>query len=371
MRKWLALGLIGLALVASGWGIQTGRIDVGAIRAMLPAAKTGATAKTSTAPPSKVTVEVVAVKLGPISTRVSALGTLQASQSVIVQPEIAGKITKVGFREGDRVKAGTVLIELDRSILSAEAEQAKTTLELAEANFNRAEALAKQGTGTLRSRDESVAAFHNARASVELARARLQKASIIAPFDGVIGLSDVTVGRFLSPGDRIVNLEAIDPLKVDFRVPELFLGALRVGQPVAITVDAFPDRQFNGEVYAIDPLVDVEGRAVRLRARVSNADGVLRPGLFARVQLTVDQRASAMLVPEAAMVPQGQERFVYRVAEGKVKFTKVTIGERNAGLVEIKDGLSPGDQIVTAGQLKLFDGARVDIRAAATAASRD
>ena len=121
-----------------------------------------------------------------------------------------------------------MLVELDRSILAAETEQAKTMLELAEANHKRSETLARQGTGTMRSLDESIAALQNARASVELARARLQKASIAAPFDGAIGLSDLAVGRFMSPGDRIVNIEAIDPLKVDFRVPELFLGALRI-----------------------------------------------------------------------------------------------------------------------------------------------
>jgi membrane fusion protein, multidrug efflux system len=371
MRKWLALGLVALALAAGGWGVQSGRIDVEAARRMI-AGGAGAKANVQVATPAKpIAVEVAEVKLGPISTRVSALGTLQASQSVTIQPEIAGKVVKVGFREGDRVKAGTVLVELDRSILAAETEQAKTTLELAEANHKRSETLARQGTGTMRSLDESIAALQNARASVELARARLQKVSIAAPFDGVIGLSDVAIGRFMSPGDRIVNLEAIDPLKVDFRVPELFLGALRIGQPVAIAVDAFPDREFRGEVYAIDPLVDVEGRAVRLRARVGNANGMLRPGLFARVELTVDQRQSAMLLPEATLVPQGQDRFVYLVDDGKVTYTKVEIGERRAGQVEIKRGVKPGDQVVTAGQIKLFNGAAVTIRPAAAAASRD
>ena len=372
MRKWLVIGLAALALAAAGIGIQTGRVNLDFGRGLLETkGGTGAKANVPTGPAKPVAVEVAPVKLGPISTRVSALGTLQASQSVTIQPEIAGKLVKVGFREGDRVKAGAVLVELDRSILAAEAEQAKTMLELAEANHKRAETLAKQGTGTMRSLDESVAALQNARASVELARARLQKATITAPFEGVIGLSDVAVGRFMSPGDRIVNLEAIDPLKVDFRVPELFLSALRVGQPVAITVDAFPDREFRGEVYAIDPLVDIEGRAVRLRARVGNASGILRPGLFARVQLTVDQRQNAMLLPEAALVPQGQDRFVYLVTDGTVTFTKVGVGERRAGEVEITDGLKPGDAVVTAGQLKLFDGAAVTVRAAAAAASRD
>jgi membrane fusion protein (multidrug efflux system) len=373
MRKWLVLGLLALACAAGGWGIQTGRIDLDRVAELLPQ-KGGASAKPTVGESEavkRVSVEAAEVKLGAISTTVSALGTLQASQSVTIQPEIAGKVARVGFREGDRVKAGDVLIELDQSILGAELDQAKTMLELADVNYRRADTLAKQGIGTARLRDEGSATFQNARTAVELAKARLQKTVIAAPFAGVIGLSDVTVGRFLNVGDRIVNLEAIDPLKVDFRVPELLLGSVRVGQPVSIAVDAFPEKPFVGEVYAIDPLVDVEGRAVRLRARVANPDGALRPGLFARVRLTIDRRQNAMLVPESALVPQGQDRFVYLIEDDTVTFTKVATGERNAGEVEITSGLKPGDRIVSGGQLKLFDGAAVEIRPAAGKASRD
>lgn len=373
MRRWLVYGVLALALAATGWAIQSSGIDLNGLRDIV-ASKGSSLAKADVpraAAKKPVSVEVIEVKLGPISTRVSALGTLQASQSVTIQPEIPGKVTKMGFREGDRAKAGAVLIELDRSILTAEMEQAKTALELAEGNYHRAETLAKQGNATARARDEGSAAYHNARSALELARARLQKASITAPFDGVVGLSDVTVGRYLAVGDRVVNLEAIDPLKVDFRVPELFLGSVRVGQTVSISVDAFPGRQFRGEVYAIDPLVDVEGRAVRLRARVPNADGTLRPGLFARVQLTIDQRPSAMLVPESVLVPQGQDRFVYRVTDGTASFVKVEVGARTAGQVELTGGVQPGDSVVSAGQLKLFDGAAIVVRPAAANASRD
>jgi membrane fusion protein (multidrug efflux system) len=367
MRRRSFIALLILAAIAAAAWFWSDRIDMAALQELI-GRQSGATTQPANAVREMrdpVAVEVATVTVGPISTRVSALGTLQANQSVTIQPEIAGKVVKVGFREGDRVKSGSVLIELDRSILSAEAEQAKTSLDLAEVNYRRADVLAKQGIGTARSRDEATATYHNAQTSLELARARLQKTTIVAPFDGVVGLSDVTIGRYLAIGDRIVNLESIDPLKVDFRVPELFLSALRVGQPVAIAVDAFPDRDFRGEVYAIDPLVDVGGRAVRLRARVPNADGTLRPGLFARVRLTIDQRPSAMLIPESALVPQERDRFVYRVVENHVSFVKVKIGERRIGEVEILSGLKPGDMVVTAGQLKLYDGAAVDIRPSA------
>lgn len=372
MRKRSLVLLAILALAVGAGAVWSDRIDIAALRDLV-GRQSAATPPPANLPKKaeKIAVEVAPVKVAAVSTSVSALGTLQANQSVTIQPEIAGKVVKVGFKEGDGVKAGTILIELDRSILAAEAEQAKTTLELAEINYRRADVLAKQGIGTARSRDEAVAAYSNAQTALELARARLQKTTIVAPFDGVVGLSNITVGRYLAVGDRIVNLESIDPVKVDFRVPELFLPAVSVGQKVEVTVDAFPSRSFTGEVYAIDPLVDVEGRAVSLRARIPNPDGALRPGLFARVRLTIDQRPNAMLIPETALVPQGTDRYVYRVNDGAVTYVKVTTGERRAGEVEITDGLSPGDIVVTAGQLKLYDGAEVRIQPTAAAAARN
>ncbi len=369
MRKLVLLILLAAVAGAAAFGVQAGYVDIEAIRAAFASRKSEAPA--ARAPKTDpVAVEVATVTAGRMTTRITALGTLQADQSVVIQPEIAGKVVRVGFREGERVKAGTVLIELDRSILAAEQQQAKAALELAELNYRRADTLSKQGIGTTRSRDEAVSAYQTAVAENELTKARLQKTTITAPFDGMVGLSDVTVGRFLNVGDRIVNLEAIDPLKVDFRVPELFLPALRIGQAVSITIDAYPGRSFEGKVYAIDPLVDVNGRAVKLRARVGNTDGALKPGLFARVELTTDAREEATLVPEAALIPQGQDRFVYRVDGDKVSYVKVTLGERRAGVAEIRSGLKPGDRVVTAGQLKLFDGAPVDIRVAAEKATR-
>jgi membrane fusion protein (multidrug efflux system) len=364
MGKWLFLGLIVLAVGLGGWGLSTGRFTLDQLPAGLAGGLFGArTAATPTpsAPPPAVAVEVATVRAGRITSRVAAIGTLQADQSVVIQPEIPGKVTRVGFREGDRVAAGAVLVELDRSVLAAELEQARAARVLAEANYRRADSLARQGSGTARARDEAAAAFETTSAAVELMTARLAKATIAAPFGGVVGLSDVTVGRLLAVGERIVNLESIDPLKVDFRVAETFLGAVQVGQVIALTVDAYPGRTFEGRVYAIDPLVDVNGRAIRLRARLPNADLMLRPGIFARVQLVVDVRDNALLLPEAAIVPQGQDRFVFRVEAGRAKWVKVTLGERRTGEIEVREGLKAGDTVVTAGQLKLFDGASVEV----------
>jgi membrane fusion protein (multidrug efflux system) len=182
---------------------------------------------------------------------------------------------------------------------------------------------------------------------------------IKAPFDGVVGLRKVSVGDFVNVGQDMVNLEQIDPLKADFRVAELYLAAVRTGQRIELRVDAFPDETFTGAVYAIDPLIDESGRSIVLRARLPNQDGRLRPGLFARVTLVLNERDDAIQVPEQALVPQGQEQFVFRVVDGKAALTKVEVGIRREGMVEIVEGLGPEDEVVTAGQLKIRDGAPV------------
>ncbi|MGE0153567.1 MAG: efflux RND transporter periplasmic adaptor subunit [Reyranellaceae bacterium] len=308
-----------------------------------------------------ISVDVATVTTGPVATTVNSVGSLLADKSVTIQPEIAGIVAKVGFSEGSQVKADDLLIQLDNTILTAEVDRAEAALALALQNYGRAQTLAAQGSGTARARDEAAAALSTARAESQLARARLEKATIRAPFAGTVGLSSVTPGRFVAVGERIVNLESITPIKVDFRIPENFLPQLRIGQTIAVAVDAFPQAAFQGTVYAMDPLVDVNGRAVKLRARIPNDDATLKPGLFARVSLTLEQRPNAMLVPEAAIVPQGNNQYVYRVEGDKARYVKIRTGERRNAQVEVLEGLSVGDVIVVAGQVKLFDGAAVKV----------
>ena len=177
-----------------------------------------------------------------------------------------------------------------------------------------------------------------------------------APFDGILGLRSVSVGDYVNPGHRIVNIEDIDPIKVDFRMPENFAGLVGLDQKIVIDVDALPGRQFGGRVYAIDPLIDTNGRAVTLRATVANEARELRPGMFARVKLTVAQHDNALLVPETAIFSRGQDQFIYRVVDGKAVMAKVETGIRRDGKVEITDGISETDQIVFEGHIKLQDG---------------
>jgi len=306
-----------------------------------------------------VPVETAPVTVGPIERRLTAVGSLRSFESVVIRPEIAGRIAEFRFEEGERVEQGQPLVVLDDSVWRAVVEQVQAALELSQANYDRAVDLLERKVGTSKARDEAFSQMRVDQAELELAKARLDKSAITAPFDGVVGLRKVSVGDFVNMGDDIVNLEQIDPLKADFRVAESYLGAVRPGQRIELGVDAFPGQAFTGEVYAIDPLIDEAGRSILLRAKLPNPDHVLRPGLFARVTLVLNEREGAIQVPEQALVPQGQDQFVFKVEDGKAAFTKVTTGIRREGMVEIIEGLAPEDEVVTAGQLKIRDGAEV------------
>ncbi len=245
--------------------------------------------------------------------------------------------------------------------MRAEVEDAKARLTLAQSNYDRAQSLSKSGSGTERTLDEMTSALETAKAAVQLAETKLSKLSLTAPFPGRVGLRTMSVGAYATPGTPIVNLEKIDQLKLDFRVPETVLTQVSVDQDVELRVDALPGRTFPGKIYAIDPQVDVNGRSLRIRARVANPDLSLLPGLFARVIIKGLEERPVVRVAESAIVSRGQDKIVYSIVGGKAKENKVQLGRRRAGEVEILEGLEAGTQIITAGQTNLRDGAPVEI----------
>lgn len=312
-------------------------------------------------PPKGPPVEAARVATGQILREVTAVGTLMSNESVMIRPELAGRIVRLSFEEGQKVKKGQTLVKLDDSSYVAELEQAKASLELSRANNDRAVKLYAQGAGTERAKDEGVSKLRVDQARLEQAKTNLEKTVIVAPFDGVVGLRKVSVGAYVTPGLDIVNLESIDPIKVEFQVPEMALSTLSDGQKLNVTADAFPGRSFQGEVYAIDPKIDPNGRSVAVRARLPNEGAILRPGLFVRVGLVVSRSDDALLVPEEALVSRGAQLLVYTVVEGKVVAVPVRAGLRREGKVEILEGLKPGDQVITAGHMKVREGAPVSV----------
>ncbi|HXH03960.1 MAG TPA: efflux RND transporter periplasmic adaptor subunit [Candidatus Competibacteraceae bacterium] len=318
----------------------------------------GAAAAAPGKPPGAMAMPVEArpVRRGTVLRAVEAVGTLRANEAVVVRPELGGRIAAILFQEGQVVRQGEPLVRLESSVYQAELDQARARLNLSRVNYQRQQSLDRRGLASEQERDKARSEMEADEAALALAQARLAKMTVVAPFDGMLGLRLVSMGDYVSPGQDLVNLLDLDPIKVDFRVPEVFLAELRPGQAIEVRVDAFPGQSFEGEVYAIDPQVDVNGRSLLLRARIPNADGRLRAGLFARVNLILERRADALLIPESALVPQGDKQFVYRVVDGKALFTEVAAGRRQGAEVEITSGLSAGDQVVTAGQLKIRDG---------------
>jgi membrane fusion protein (multidrug efflux system) len=314
-------------------------------------------------PPAGVAlpVEAVAARRADLTVDVQAVGSLRSNESVIIRPEIAGRIATINFQEGQSARAGDVLVRLDDSLYRAELNQARAALALSRTNYERASRLFQEKAGTQRALDEAVAALRNDEARVAAAETRLEKTVLSAPFSGIVGLRKVSVGDFVNVGQDIVNHEQIDPLKVDFRVAETQLGHLDIGQAVLVHVDAFPDEEFEGKVYAIDPQVDVIGRSIALRADMPNREMRLRPGLFSRVRLIVTRAPDAILIPEEALIPVGDDRFVLRVVDGKAVRAKVTLGERYEGQVRVLDGVAEGDLVITAGQIKVQDGMPVQV----------
>jgi membrane fusion protein (multidrug efflux system) len=347
MRSLIGIVLVAAVAAGAGWYFLNGRGPVTTV------------SNAATGTPTAVTVEAGPVKLGSMRRQIEAVGSLRSNESVIVRPEISGRITEILFDEGQKVQKGTPLLRLDAAIARAQLEQAKASLVLSKANHERAEDLYRRGAGTQRARDEAVSKLRADEAAVSLAQATLDKATLVAPFDGIIGLRKVSVGDYVNPGQDLVNLENIEQLKVDFRVPEIYSMQLKVGQMVRVNLDAIPNSAYEGTVYAIDPAYDPNGRAIILRARLPNRDGLLRSGMFARVTLLVEERDQAIVVPETALVPIGGEQFIFVVAEGKAVLTKVKIGQRRRGEVEVIEGLERDSVIVTEGAVKLRDGTAV------------
>jgi membrane fusion protein, multidrug efflux system len=290
---------------------------------------------------------------------VTALGSLRSDESVIVRAEQSGRITALNFKEGQPVRAGQMLVQLDDSVARAELEQARANQKLGKAKFDRAVELKERNFVSGQAKDEAENVMRVADATVSLAEAKLTKLTIKAPFSGTVGLRTASMGDYVKDGQDIVNLEKTDSIKVDFKVPELFQSKIKVGQALSVALDALPGQPFTGRVYAVNPQLDTAGRAVVLRAQMDNKSGALKPGMFARVRLNLADTGETVVVPEQAVAMQGEDQIMFKVIDGRAMRTKVEVGQRRDGKVEIIEGVSGSDTIVVAGWQRLRDGAAV------------
>lgn len=336
-------------------------------------------------------VEAARVEVQSLRDDVQAVGSLRARHSVMLRPELVGRVTALNFRDGGPVRQGQVLVQLDDLLQQADVQQAQAQLGVAEANHKRIQELVEANFMSRQTLDTSGAALKVAQAQLALAQARLARMAVRAPFDGVAGIRLVNVGDYVKDGTDLVALEDTRQMLVDFRLPERHLAKVRPGLPVELSLDALPGQQFRALVEAVEPLLDANGRSVAVRALLNKgADAgarALRSGMFARVTIVFSVDDAALMLPEEAIVPQGGKQFVIKLvppAAGEAmppetqwvsQRQEVKLGVRRQGKVQIVEGLAQGERVVVAGQQRLQkDGTAVrvlDLQAkrAASAAS--
>jgi membrane fusion protein, multidrug efflux system len=290
---------------------------------------------------------------------IEALGTAKANESVTLTAKVSETVRKVAFDSGDVVRAGDVIVDLSSGAQLAGLEEARASFQESERQLARGQELAptkvisESQLDTLRSTRDA------AKARMDVVRAQLSDRVITAPFDGVLGLRQVSPGSLVTPGTPIATLDDISLIKLDFQVPERFLAVLAKGQEVTARSGTYPDREFGGRVTTVDSRVDPVTRSVTARAEIPNPDRLLRPGMLMSVQVFLQPR-EAIVVPEIAVVQVGTESFVYRVKpDGTVERAVIALGSRRQGAVEVTSGLAAGERIVVEGTVKLREGARV------------
>jgi len=376
MKKWLFV-VIGLAvLAAAAVAVRQAGVDVVVMAGFKPS--DGTITKADGAKPAggqrnaqaggrgPLPVEVAKATSARLSDDIGAIGTLLADETVEIAPETSGRVDAVLFKDGEQVVEGQPLFRLDTDLAEADLAEAKARLSLAEANYKRSQTLRKSGNVAQSVYDAAVTELEVARTSVESAQVRIDKLTILAPFSGTAGFRTISAGAYVTAGTALVQLDKIDLLKVSFSVPELEQSRIRLGQVIDVTADALPGQRFTATVSAIDPSVDVNGRALLVRADLDNQDLKLRPGLLVRVTIKGAAR-EAVMVPETAIVQRGDNAYVYLARDAKAEETQVRVGKRMAGNIEIVEGVTAGAEVVVAGNTRLSNGAAIEVVAPTSA----
>ncbi len=305
-------------------------------------------------------VEVAQAKRQKVTDKFDAIGTIEAAEAITVVSEIDAAVMSLPFQEGSFIKRGELIAQLDDSQLAAELERADALHIQSHTNYDRVKSIVDQKAGSPQDLDDAAAALKVADANLALAKARLAKTKIIAPFDGMIGARKVSVGTFLRSGQPITELADIDEIRVNFSAPERFLSQLKQGAEVTVSTTAFPGYESNGKIIAVEPMVDPETRSARIVARVSNAGRKFRPGMSANISAVLSERSDAITIPSEAVFANGNQSFVFVVKpDSTATRVAITLGTRLPDVVEVVKGLQPGATVVRAGHQKLFEGARV------------
>lgn len=312
-------------------------------------------------PGGKTFVDVWIVKTKRLDESIKATGTVLANEEVDIRSEISGRIVKLSFKEGDYVKKGTTLIKIFDDDLQAQLKKLEYSKKLAEENEYRQKKLLEKEAISQREYDISLTSVNTIQADIENIKAQLSKTVIQAPFDGYIGLRYISEGSYLSPATRIATLINTNPIKLDFSVPAKYAGAVQKGTRIQFTTED-GERKYDGTVYAIDPKIDPQTRTLQLRATSPNPSRSLIPGAFAKIELVLSSKGSAIVVPTEAVIPELNGHKVFVVKNGKATPRPVTVGLRGDREIEISAGLQLGDSLITSGILQVKPDGDVEVK---------
>lgn len=308
-----------------------------------------------------IPVEVVRAKSGPIARRINAVGDLSAIQSVKLHPEVTGKIVKIYFKEGENVKEGEPLFKIDDAMYKAKVHENEARVAFTQEEYNRAVKLIEKKFGTLSDRDKKLSELRMSEANLEEAKINLERTVIKAPFEGVMGLSKVSVGASVSSETELTTIVDLDPINIDFHIPESYLPFVHEGDEVDVTIEDYDILPVDAKITAISPEIDEATRTVTIRAQMPNKEHAYRPGEFARVLVVAGEIQNAVLIPESAVEREGEEEFAWVVTDNVAVKTTVSTGMRDGSQVEITHGIKADDVVISAGQFKVHDGEEVTI----------
>ena len=361
LHTWVAVvGIVVLAGAAWWWQQRPQAVVEGASAGAVapsPAASGTGAGTGGAAGAGPVPVEVGKVEATRLEEDAQAVGSVRAAQTVMLRPEVSGRVVRIGFTDGQRVRRGQLLVQLDDSLQRAQLQQAQAQASIARTNLQRSRELQAQNFVSQSAVDQNAAALQVTEAQVALAQAQLDKLRVLSPFDGAAGIRSVNLGDYVKDGAELVNVEDRSHMWVDFRLAERYIGSVKAGQAVEVQLDAMPGQQLRATVAALDTQIDANGRSLLVRSRLESPGTELKTGMFARARIVFAVRDKALLVPEEALVPQGGKQYIVKVIEGDngAKLSKrieARIGARVPGKVEILDGLAAGDSVVTAGQAR-------------------
>lgn len=309
---------------------------------------------------SALHVEAVQMGYESVEDRIFSSGTVQANEVVELSSETSGIITEIYLEEGKLVEQGELLVKINDSELRAQKERAEFRLNLAEQREERQEQLLERGGISQDDYDATLNEVNVLRAELRLIEAQIDKTEIRAPFSGILGLKYVSTGSYIDSSTRIASLQEVNPVKIDFSIPERYISRVSVEDRIDFTVQGV-DSTFSGEVYAIEPRIDTETRTLQIRALSSNPDQILYPGAFANIVLILETIEDAMMVPSIALIPELNSQKLYLIKKGKVEEVRVSTGIRTSTKVQVISGISEGDTVLTTGLLQAIPGMEVEI----------